>query len=147
MNTVTIPAVNVTKFTGFKGVKVTKKNSVAKSKQLVPVDQVVKSLKSQVVEQQLNGKTVKVYNPTRSKDAKTYSAGGVSIWRGIMKVRFANSVENRIKVLQRNEHTDVRIVQVTPGTKAEVAQQLLTHEDFQDKWAQNTIQAFIQKNS
>jgi len=64
-----------------------------------------------------------------------------------MKVRFANSLENRIKVLSRNAHTDIRLVEVEPGTKAQVARQLLTHPDFQDKWAQDTIQNFIQKNS
>ena len=147
MNTVAIPnTVNVTvnKFMGFKG---TAPKKVAKSKQLVLASDVVHSHKTQVTEQQLNSKAIRVHAPTRSKDAKTYSTAGVSVWKGIMKVRFANSLENRIKVLQRNEHTDVRIVSVTPGTKTEVAQQLLTHEEFQDKWAQNTIKQFLAKNS
>ena len=147
MHTVTIPnTVNVTvsKFMGFKG---TAPKKVAKSKQLVLASAVVKSHKTQVTEKQLDSKQIRVHAPTRSKDVKTYSTAGVSVWKGVMKVRFANTLEARIKVLQRNEHTDVRIVAVTPGTKAEVAQQLLTHEEFQDKWAQNTIKQFLAKNS
>ena len=143
--TVAVPnTVNVTKFAGFNG---TKPKKVAKSKQMILASAAVKSLKSQVVEQQLDSKQIRVHKPTRSKEQRTFSTAGVSVWKGIMKVRFANSLENRIKVLQRNEHTDVRIVEVTPGTKAEVAQQLLTHEDFQDKWAQSTIKQFLAKNS
>ena len=144
MENITLPQVNVNKFNGFKG---TKPKKVAKSKQLVLATEVVKSLKSQFIEQDLNSKEIRVHKPTRSKDAKTYSTAGMSVWKGIMKVRFANSLQNRIKVLQRNDHSDVRIVEVTPGTKLQVATQLLTHPDFQDKWAQDTIQNFIQKNS
>jgi len=136
-----------TQFKGFEGKKVTSKNRVAKSKQLIPVEQVVKSLRSQTVEKELDGKKVKVYNPTKSKDTKTYKTAGVSILNGVMKVRFANTLEQRIKVLSRNEHTDIRLVEVEEGTKAEVARQLLTNEQFQDKWAQETIQAFLNKNS
>lgn len=146
METVTIPTnVNIKKFTGFNGSK--PKRPVAKSKQLVLADTVVKSLRTQTVEKVLDGKKIRVYNPTTSKDTKTYSVAGVSVWKGIMKVRFANTLENRIKVLSRNEHTDIRLVEVTPGTKAEVARQLLADENFQDKWAQDTIQAFLAKNS
>ena len=136
-----------TQFKGFNGVKYSNKNKVAKSKQVIPVEQVVKSLRSQTVEKELDGKKVKVYNPTKSKDTKTYKVAGVSVWKGIMKVRFANTLEQRIKVLSRNEHTDIRLVEVVEGTKAEVARQLLTNEQFQDKWAQETIQAFLNKNS
>ena len=144
MNAITLPQVNVNKFAGFKG---TKPKKVAKSKQLVLATEVVKSLKSQFIEQDLNAKEIRVHTPTKSRDSKTFSTAGVSVWKGIMKVRFANSLENRIKVLKRNAHTDVRIVEVEPGTKAQVAKQLLTHEDFQDKWAQDTIQNFLAKNS
>jgi len=136
-----------TQFKGFKGVKYSNKNKVAKSKQLVLATEVVKSMKSQVLEKVLGDKEVRVHTPTKSKDTKTYKTAGVSILNGVMKVRFANALEKRIKVLKANDHTDIRLVEVTPGTKVEVARQLLTHEDFQDKWAQETIQAFLNKNA
>ena len=136
-----------TQFKGFNGVKYSNKNKVAKSKQVVLATEVVKSMKSQVLEKVLGDKEVRVHTPTKSKDTKTYKTAGVSILNGVMKVRFANALEKRIKVLKANDHTDIRLVEVTPGTKVEVARQLLTHEDFQDKWAQETIQAFLNKNA
>lgn len=136
-----------TQFKGFKGAKYSNKNKVAKSKQLVLATEVVKSMKSQVLEKVLGDKEVRVHTPTKSKDTKTYKTAGVSILNGVMKVRFANALEKRIKVLKANDHTDIRLVEVTPGTKVEVARQLLTHEEFQDKWAQETIQNFLNKNA
>ena len=136
-----------TQFKGFNGVKYSNKNKVAKSKQVVLATEVVKSMKSQVLEKVLGDKEVRVHTPTKSKDTKTYKTAGVSILNGVMKVRFANALEKRIKVLKANDHTDIRLVEVEAGTKVEVARQLLTHVEFQDKWAQETIQNFLNKNA
>jgi hypothetical protein len=41
---------------------------------------------------------------------KTFSVAGISNLNGVYKVRFANAIE-RIKVLDRNGHTDVRLTE------------------------------------
>lgn len=83
----------------------------------------------------------------KSVGDKTYTTAGVSTVKGTMKIRFANnSPEARGKILERAEHTDIRLVEVTEGTKLEIAQQLLTMDEFKDAEAQATIQEFLEKH-
>jgi hypothetical protein len=52
---------------------------------------------------------------------KTYTIAGVSTQHGKTKHRFANgSLANRVKVLERSEHTDIKLFELpTPMTKDE----------------------------
>ena len=52
---------------------------------------------------------------------KTFTIAGVSTQHGKTKQRFANgSLANRVKVLERNEHTDIKLYDLpNPMTKDE----------------------------
>jgi hypothetical protein len=52
---------------------------------------------------------------------KTFTIAGVSTQHGKTKHRFANgSLENRVKVLERNEHTEIKLYALpNPMTKDE----------------------------
>lgn len=52
---------------------------------------------------------------------KTFTIAGVSTQHGKTKQRFANgSLANRVKVLERNEHTDIKLYELpNPMTKDE----------------------------
>lgn len=55
---------------------------------------------------------------------KTFSVAGVSTLAGKTKIRFANDVM-RIKILAKNGHTDVELINLPYAmTKAEIAQHL-----------------------
>lgn len=57
---------------------------------------------------------------------KKYSVAGVSTLNGKTKIRFANDTM-RIKILAKNGHTDVELVELpSEMTKAEIAQHLKT---------------------
>lgn len=60
---------------------------------------------------------------------KTFSVAGVSTLAGKTKIRFANDVM-RIKILAKNGHTDVELINLPHAmTKAEIAQ-YLTETNF-----------------
>lgn len=74
---------------------------------------------------------------------KTFTVTGTSILNGECKVRFANDT-TRVKVLEKNGHTDVHLIELeTPMTKLEAAEFLLTDKRFEDELAQTTIAEFI----
>jgi hypothetical protein len=81
---------------------------------------------------------------------KTFSVAGISNLNGVYKVRFANAIE-RIKVLDRNGHTDVRLTQLPSiMTKTDAINYLIslaTMEDINPNLAElytdiNAVQAF-----
>ena len=50
---------------------------------------------------------------------KTFTVAGVSTLNGVTKVRFANDFVSRIKILDKNGHTDVILKEFdAPMTKA-----------------------------
>ena len=56
--------------------------------------------------------------------SKTFAVAGVSTLGGKTKLRFANDVM-RIKILSKNGHTDVELIDLPhPMTKGEIAQHL-----------------------
>ena len=51
---------------------------------------------------------------------KLFTVAGTSNLNGVVKFRFANDLKSRVKVLQRNGHTDVNLVELpTEMTKAQ----------------------------
>jgi len=81
--------------------------------------------------------------------SKTFSVAGVStLPSGATKIRFAKDFVDRFKVLAKNGHTDIRLIELGGEfTKTEIAQILLNHAEFQDELAQNAITEYVVRNA
>ena len=78
---------------------------------------------------------------------KTFSVAGVSTLNGVTKVRFANDFVNRFKILAKNGHTDIELIELGGEfSKAEVCQILMAHDKFQGEAAQSAIAEFVVRN-
>jgi len=78
---------------------------------------------------------------------KTYSVAGTSTLNGITKVRFANDFVSRLKILFKNGHENVELIELGGEfTKAEVCQILMNHEKFQSEDQQGAIYEFVVRN-
>jgi len=78
---------------------------------------------------------------------KTFEVAGVSTLNGKTKVRFANDYVGRFKILIKNGHEDIRLIELGDKlTKAEICKVLLAHPDFQDEIAQDAIAEFVVRN-
>ena len=79
--------------------------------------------------------------------SKTFAVAGVSTLDGKTKIRFANDVM-RIKILAKNGHTDIELVDLpNEMTKGEIAQYLIQSGFGADKPAvQEAIQYVARKN-
>lgn len=70
---------------------------------------------------------------------KIFAVAGVSKLDGVVKARFAKDM-GRVKVLEKNGHTDVRLIELPKAMAKEAAVEfLLTHADFQDAVAQAAL--------
>ncbi len=53
---------------------------------------------------------------------KTFTVTGVSTLNGVVKVRFTNDMAARIKILAKNDHSEIRLIELDePMTKIECA--------------------------
>ena len=78
---------------------------------------------------------------------KTFSVAGVSTFNGVTKVRFANDYVGRFKILAKNDHQDIELIELGGEfTKAEVCQILMNHPKFQSETAQTAIAEFVVRN-
>ena len=78
---------------------------------------------------------------------KTFTVAGVSTNKGVTKVRFANDFVARIKILDKNGHTEVNLKEFdTPMTKAQVCETLMNDASFQDEASQGAISEFVVRN-
>ena len=78
---------------------------------------------------------------------KTFSVAGVSTFKGETKVRFANDFVSRIKILDKNEHTDVELIELgTELSKEDVCKVLVAHPKFQVVAAQVAIAEYLTRN-
>lgn len=79
--------------------------------------------------------------------AKTFAVAGVSTLAGKTKIRFANDTM-RIKILQKNGHTDVELLSLPHAmTKGEIAQYMIETGFGADSEAtQAAIQYVVKKN-
>lgn len=70
---------------------------------------------------------------------KTFTVAGVSCLKGVYKLRVANGID-RVKVLHKNDHTDIRLIELPSAmTKMEAVQYLMdlpnnTNPDFDDDY-------------
>ena len=78
---------------------------------------------------------------------KTFEVAGVSTLNGKTKVRFANDYVGRFKILVKNGHDNIELIELGDKyTKAEICQILMQHERFQDEAAQSAISEFVVRN-
>ena len=78
---------------------------------------------------------------------KTFTFAGVSDLNGVYKIRFANSAD-RVKVLHRNGHLDIRLVALAGAmTKYEAAMAIKDLEEFADLDAQQAFDDFFSKTA
>ena len=78
---------------------------------------------------------------------KTFEVAGVSTLNGVTKVRFANDYVGRFKILIKNGHDDINLIELGEKlTKAQICQVLLSHPQFQDEAAQTAIAEFVVRN-
>lgn len=80
--------------------------------------------------------------------SKTFSVAGVSTHKGQTKIRFAKDYVSRFKILNKNEHTDIRLIELGGEfTKPEICKILFNHADFQDELAQTAITSYVSQNA
>lgn len=77
---------------------------------------------------------------------KSFNVCGVSTLNGDTKIRFANDVM-RIKVLAKNGHTDIQLVELpSEMTKVEAAKFISTLPEFEAPEAQVAIAEYLDKH-
>jgi hypothetical protein len=78
---------------------------------------------------------------------KTFEVAGTSTINGVTKVRFANDYVGRFKILVKNGHVDINLLELGEKmTKGQICQVLLAHPNFQDEAAQSAIAEFVVRN-
>tara|TARA_B100000902_G_scaffold371904_1_gene398426 strand:- start:44 stop:343 length:300 start_codon:yes stop_codon:yes gene_type:complete len=78
---------------------------------------------------------------------KTFSVAGTSTLNGKTKVRFANDFVSRLKILYKNGHDNVELIELGgEHTKAEICQVLMAHPKFQSEDQQAAIYEFVVRN-
>ena len=79
---------------------------------------------------------------------KTFSVAGTSrLPNGTVKVRFAKDFVQRIKILSKNGHTDLELIELGEEmTKAQICQMLINHPKFQSEEQQGAISEFVVRN-
>ena len=78
---------------------------------------------------------------------KTFEVAGVSTLNGVTKVRFANDYVGRFKILAKNNHQDIELIELGEKmTKAEICKLLMSHPKFQGEAAQSAISEFVVRN-
>ena len=78
---------------------------------------------------------------------KLYTVAGTSTFNGKTKVRFANDYVSRFKILTKNGHENIEIMELSkPMSKAEVCKFLQSHEKFQTEAQQSAIAEFVVRN-
>ena len=78
---------------------------------------------------------------------KLYTVAGTRTFNGKTKVRFANDYVSRFKILTKNGHDNIEIMELdTAMSKADVCKFLSTHEKFQSEAQQSAIAEFVVRN-
>jgi hypothetical protein len=78
---------------------------------------------------------------------KTFNTAGTSTHNGVTKVRFANDYVGRFKILVKNGHDNIELIELGGEyTKAEICQVLMQHPKFQSEEQQSAIAEFVVRN-
>ena len=79
---------------------------------------------------------------------KTYSVVGTSTYKGTTKVRFANDYVTRFKVLIKNQHENIELLELDAEmTKVECLKVMMDHPKFQSEEQQSAIFEFVKRNA
>ena len=78
---------------------------------------------------------------------KLYTVAGTSSFNGKTKVRFANDYVSRFKILTKNGHENINIMELDKSmSKGEICKFLQGHDKFQDEASQSAIAEFVVRN-
>jgi hypothetical protein len=78
---------------------------------------------------------------------KTFEVAGTSKLNGVTKIRFANDYVGRFKILAKNGHDDIELIELGEKmTKAEIAKVLMSHPKFQSEEQQSAIAEYVVRN-
>ena len=77
--------------------------------------------------------------------SNTFTVVGTSVLNGAVKIRFANGLSKRIRVLARNGHSNIALVECDAMFKLDAAKYALTQEQFTEE-QRAVIAAYINSN-
>ena len=77
---------------------------------------------------------------------KQFTVVGTSVLNGVLKVRFANGLATRIKVLQRNKHTNINLIECASASKVDAVKYALTQTDKFNAEELALFTAFVKAN-
>ena len=87
--------------------------------------------------------TIESTVPATTTAEKTFTVAGVSCLKGVYKVRHANNLD-RVKVLQANEHEDIRLMELGSAmTKAQAIEAIKDLAEYEDVNAQQAFDDFL----
>ena len=78
--------------------------------------------------------------------SNTFTVVGTSVRNGAVKIRFANGLTKRIRVLARNGHSNIALVECDAMFKLDAAKFALTQEVFTEE-QRKVIAAYINSNA
>ena len=80
--------------------------------------------------------------------SKTYNTVGTSSWGGVTKVRFGNDFVTRFKILDKNGHEDIQLVDLEDDfNKGQCLKMIVDHPKFQSDEQQAAIYDFVINNA
>ena len=78
---------------------------------------------------------------------KTFEVAGTSTLNGKTKVRFANDYVGRFKILAKNGHENIELIELGEKmSKADICKMLIDHPKFQSEDQQSAIADFVVRN-
>ena len=77
--------------------------------------------------------------------SNTFTVVGTSVLNGVCKIRFANGLSKRIRVLARNGHSNIALVECDAMFKLDAAKFALTQEQFSEE-QRKVIAAYVNSN-
>jgi len=77
--------------------------------------------------------------------SNTFTVVGTSVLNGALKIRFANGLSKRIRVLARNGHSNIALVECDAMFKLDAAKYALTQEQFTEE-QRKVIAAYVNSN-
>jgi hypothetical protein len=78
---------------------------------------------------------------------KTYTVAGTSEFNGKTKVRFAQDYVSRFKILNKNGHSNIELIELDNAmSKADICKFLMGHDKFQTEAQQSAISEFVVRN-
>jgi hypothetical protein len=76
----------------------------------------------------------------------TYTVVGTSVLNNVCKIRFANGLTKRIRVLTRNAHSNIALIECNAMQKLQAAQYALTQTEQFNEQQLAVIAAYVNAN-